>query len=798
MSSVAIAIRNREDAARFRHVARRAWMAEGALGVLLIAYAVETVVKRHFGISMTEASGITDGIDFLAGVLCLARALTSRSGRWTATLVGLSILVWSLSDGLRTILALRGASSSTLADVSLAHLAFYPLILTAVIVFANDRSIELHSSSMLDGATAGFGAAAVFALYGLHAVVHLGPVSSASLSRFISPIGNLAFFALVVSLGAISRRWREPPWLLIALAALITPFGSPSDLLYTYLGRISATAVVDATAWPFVFILVSLALWIEPPSSSQHQERLASELALPGLAAVGALAVLLVGAAHSIAPLALAFAAAAFVTCGVRFALAVRWARVLSLEDHAQLLIDELTGLGNRRYLTQVLDAYFHNQAGTSQSRIAFLFIDLDRFKEINDSFGHPVGDRLLGEVGPRLAPCLGDSDLLVRLGGDEFAAVLQGADATYAKAVAGRIVASLEAPFGFERVKANVSASIGIALAPTHAKDSTSLMRCADIAMYRAKTKRVPFVVYNSNLDEDGDRLRFIGELSEAVENNLFELHYQPQLDLTDGTVTAVEALIRWRHPRLGYVPPLQFLALAEGAVLMPSLTLLVLDGALLQCAAWRSEGYPIRVSVNVSASNLLEDGFTDVVQNRLVRYELPPEALVLEITETSIIGNFARSMQIVSELRSVGVETSIDDFGAGFTSLAYLGKLAIAEMKLDRTFIVPLAAADRDRGLKLVRSTIELGHALNLRVVAEGIEDTQTLELLRTIGCDFAQGNLIGLPVPAERLDFTQWNGPTRATARKGTRARKPLRPRLRVVAHESGPDVASGLSS
>ncbi len=799
MSSVAIAIRNREDAARFRHVARRVWMAEGALGVLLIAYAVETVVKRHFGISMTEASGITDGVEFLAGVLCVARARASHSGRWTATLVGLSILLWSVSDGLHTILALRGASSSSLADVSSVHLAFYPLILAAVIVFAKDRSIELHSSSMLDGAIAGFGAAAVFALYGLHAVVHLGPVTVASLTTYISPIGNLAFFAFVVSLAAISRRWREPAWLLIALAALITPLGSPSNLLYTYFGHLPATAVIDAIAWPIVFILLSLALWVEAPSSSQHYALLAPELALPELAAVGTLAVLLVGAARSIAPLALAFATAAFVTCCVRFAFAVRWARALSLEDDAQLLIDELTGLGNRRYLSQVLDAYFHNEGvGTPHSRIAFLFIDLDRFKEINDSFGHPVGDRLLGEVGPRLTPCLGDSDLLVRLGGDEFAAVLQGADATYAKAIAGRIVASLEAPFGFERVKANVSASIGIALAPTHAKDSSSLMRCADIAMYRAKQKRVPFVVYNSNLDEDGDRLRFIGELSEAVENNLFELHYQPQLNLIDGSVTSVEALIRWRHPRLGYVPPLQFLALAEGAVLMPSLTLLVLDGALLQCAAWRSAGHPIRVSVNVSASNLLEDGFADVVKGRLVRYELPPEALVLEITETSIIGNFARSMQIVSELRSEGVETSIDDFGAGFTSLAYLGKLAVAEMKLDRTFIIPLAAADRDQSLKLVQSTIELGHALNLRVVAEGIEDAQTLELLRSIGCDFVQGNLIGLPVPAERLDFTQWNGPKRATQRKGTRARKQIRPLLRVVEDEPKPDVASGLSS
>ena len=200
----------------------------------------------------------------------------------------------------------------------------------------------------------------------------------------------------------------------------------------------------------------------------------------------------------------------------------------------------------------------------------------------------------------------------------------------------------------------------------------------------------------------------------------------------------------------------------------------------------------------MNVSASNLLEDGFADVVKGRLVRYELPPEALVLEITETSIIGNFACSMQIVSELRSEGVETSIDDFGAGFTSLAYLGKLAVAEMKLDRTFIIPLAAADRDQSLKLVQSTIELGHALNLRVVAEGIEDAQTLELLRSIGCDFVQGNLIGLPVPAERLDFTQWNGPKRATQRKGTRARKQIRPLLRVVEDEPKPDVASGLSS
>lgn len=494
----------------------------------------------------------------------------------------------------------------------------------------------------------------LFALVDLRAVIH--PALSGTVStvaKVTYPIGDLVFFAAVVASAAVSRRWHQPSWWLIAFAALVTPLGNPSNLLHVYFGQSVAATVADSVAWPVVFVLLSLALWAETVPSATHHPHLASELALPGIAVGATIAVLVAGAAHSVTPLALGLAGTACVACGVRLVHTVRLGRAQTFEGDHQMLIDELTGLGNRRYLTQVLNAYFRSDGGTPNSRLAFLFIDLDHFKEINDSFGHPAGDRLLEEVGPRLIPCLGESDLLIRLGGDEFAAVLKGADANYAKAVAGRIAAGLEAPFGIDRVKATVSASIGIALAPAHAKDSASLMRCADIAMYRAKTKRVPFVVYNSNLDEDGDRLRFIEELSDAVEKNLFELHYQPQLDLSDGTVTAVEALIRWRHPRLGYVPPLQFLSLAEGAVLMPSLTTLVLDSALLQCATWRAEGHEIRVSVNVSASNLLDDGFINVVKGRLDRYELPADALVLELTETSIIGNFARSMQAVDHLR-------------------------------------------------------------------------------------------------------------------------------------------------
>lgn len=800
IASSAIAVQRQTDATRFRRVAHRVWFTEAALGALLIAYAADMVVGRHFGITPSEAGGVTDGVEFFAAVLCFVRASTRPSGRWPALLVGISVLTWSIGDLVHTILAIRGASASTLSAASLVHLSFYPLILAAIVLFTIDRRRKPQTSALLDGAVAGLGAAAIFALVDLRAMTHLGASGTASsLARVAYPVGNLAFFGLVMSLAAISRRWREPSWLLIGLAALITPIGNPSNLLHVYFGETRATTVAASIAWPVVFVLLSLALWIDPATTARHRRgMLASELTLPALAAAATLAVLLVGAAHAIAPVALALAAAAFVAGGARFAQTARQGRELSRAGDEKLLVDELTGLGNRRYLMQVLNAYFRSDDGEPPSRLAFLFIDLNHFKEINDSFGHHAGDRLLGEVGPRLRPCLGETDLLIRLGGDEFAAVLKGADATYAKAVAGRIVASLEEPFGFDRIKANISASIGIALAPTHANDSSTLMRCADIAMYRAKTKRVPFVVFNSNLDEDGDRLRFVEELGEAIEKNLFELHYQPQLDLTDGSVTAVEALIRWRHPRLGYVPPMQFLSLAEGAVLMPSLTSLVLDAALLQCAKWRVRGDAIRVSVNISATNLLDDGFVDVVKERLNRYELPPDALVLELTETSLIGNFARSMQIVDELQEIGVETSIDDFGAGFTSLAYLGKLSVAEMKLDRTFITPLSAATRERSLKLVQSTIELGHALNLRVVAEGIEDERSLDLLRSLGCDFAQGNLIGVPVPAERLDFAQWNGAK--PARRRPRARHPSeprpRPRLRVFEPEPKPDTASRL--
>jgi EAL domain-containing protein (putative c-di-GMP-specific phosphodiesterase class I) len=272
---------------------------------------------------------------------------------------------------------------------------------------------------------------------------------------------------------------------------------------------------------------------------------------------------------------------------------------------------------------------------------------------------------------------------------------------------------------------------------------------------MYRAKLAGADVARYEPEFDDHGNRLRLAEELRTAVHGGELALHFQPQLDLSSGQVRAVEALVRWPHARLGLVPPLSFLPLAEEAHLMGPLTEWVLTTALEQCARWRREGRELAVSVNVSASNLLQDGFTELISAQLQRFELPPGVLVLEITETSIIEDFERSRAVIAALHELGVVVSVDDFGAGFTSLAYLSSLAVGELKLDRSFITGLTGGGpRGRDVPLVRATIELGHALGLRVVTEGIEDAETLELLTELGCDLVQGYFIGRPAPADQL--------------------------------------------
>jgi len=292
-------------------------------------------------------------------------------------------------------------------------------------------------------------------------------------------------------------------------------------------------------------------------------------------------------------------------------------------------------------------------------------------------------------------------------------------------------------------------------------------LLRCADLAMYRAKLEGKRFAIYRQELDGHANRLGLVEELRVAIEQRQLELHYQPQVDLMSREVVAFEALVRWPHPRLGEVPPLEFVPLAEDAGLIDPLTHLVLDEALAQCAVWRAAGKSVTVSINISTTNLLNPEFSREVETLLEEHRLPPDSLVLEITETTAMEEIDQCKKAIQELRNLGVGVSVDDFGAGFTSLSYLSSLAVNELKLDRSFINGLSSAEGSRDLALIRSTISLAHALGLRVVAEGVEDRSALELLSSFGCDFAQGYLISKPKPPRELSLDPGGASSKAVA-------------------------------
>jgi diguanylate cyclase (GGDEF)-like protein len=548
------------------------------------------------------------------------------------------------------------------------------------------------------------------------------------------------------------------PWFLLAGGICLNVFGDTFNLFSNGIGATRVGVDVNAFAWPASILLMSMSVWLKPRTLDPMREQSTAGFVLPSVAAIAGLAILVTGTVHSVTRVALGIATATVVVVGLRLTLSARDLRLVTEERHRQAQTDELTGLGNRRHLLHVIDTYFSdfNDPWTKERTLAFLYIDLNHFKEINDSFGHPAGDELLRQLGPRLMRAVPESGSVFRLGGDELAVLLVDADAEIAARVAEKILAEVVEPFYLQKMSASVGASIGIALSPQDATEGTGLMWCADTAMYRAKLGNIPHVFYDQVVDGDEQQLDLVEELRDAVESGSFVLHYQPQLDLRTGEVLAVEALIRWPHPRLGLVPPLKFIPLAEDAGLMQALTTWVLGEALAQCAAWRANGRVLAVSVNVTTTNLLEEGFTDLVVDLLTRHGLPGDALVIEITETSIITDFARSKAVIEQLRDLGIVVSIDDFGAGFTSLAYLSSLAVGELKLDRTFITGLSGDGKERDLELVRATIQLGHDMRLRVVAEGIEDVDTLDLLSDLGCDLAQGYYISRPMPANKLAF------------------------------------------
>ncbi|MBZ4016674.1 putative bifunctional diguanylate cyclase/phosphodiesterase [Streptomyces purpurogeneiscleroticus] len=473
--------------------------------------------------------------------------------------------------------------------------------------------------------------------------------------------------------------------------------------------------------------------------------RAVTRQALVGIALVGIAPLIVVVAEHT--PLLLPLFAVPLIALD-----STLWIARARAEEQ---LRDPLTGLPNRQWLLERTWSAL-DDAERVGARAALVLIDLDRFRSVNDTLGHLAGDRLLLQIAERLRHALPRGAEAARLGGDEFAVLLPTADSlTSAQRVARSLVAALGSPLDLDGLTLVLEASAGVAVYPDHALDAEGLLRRADVAMYQAKRDRSGVEVYEAKRDGNTpDRLGLLGDLRRALDAGEVELHYQPKVRF-DGQVAGLEALVRWVHPDRGRVPPDEFIAIAESSGLMPRLTEYVLETALGQVARWRADGLEVPVAVNVSPRDVHTPGFAGAVAARLARHQVPPGALQLEITEHVLLEDPQRAADTLNGLTGHGVKMSLDDFGTGYSSLVHLRRLPVSELKIDRSFVARLAVDTEDA--EIVRCTLDLAHSLGLLVVAEGVEDDETWERLRDLGCDAVQGWLVAAAMPPD--ETTAW---------------------------------------
>jgi diguanylate cyclase (GGDEF)-like protein len=442
---------------------------------------------------------------------------------------------------------------------------------------------------------------------------------------------------------------------------------------------------------------------------------------------------------------------------------------------------DALTGLPNRTLLLSRAADALAAAEGTG-AHVALLLLDLDHFKEINDTLGHAAGDLLLRNVADRIRLAVPPEATIARFGGDEFAVLLPGLRGVLAVALAAeKLLAVVVEPVEFEGMRLSIEGSIGVACYPGDGHNVDELLQRADVAMYQAKDERGAWRLYDAERDESSlDRMALVAELRTAMDNDELVTYFQPQIDLNSGVIAGYEALVRWRHPQRGLLGPCEFVAVAEHSGLVRAFALHVLDRALAECAAWHRDGANVSVAVNLSARNLLDRQLATDVSRVLRRHGVAPSSLILEITETTMMSELEVVEEVLSALRHLGVRLSVDDFGTGYSSLALLQRVAVNEVKIDRSFIANMLTSGNDNAI--VRATIDLAHNLGLQVVAEGVESAALCDALEELGCDVAQGYHLGVPAPASDIRAALSNAP--AAAALAERIPGQRRPRLAVL--------------
>ena len=685
----------------------------------------------------------------VVALLAVGRAVLFTEDRLAWSCLGAGLTCYLVSSVLDDWYDSAGAVHPVLSEVG--WVAFYPLAYVALGVVLRARVRGLTRSTWFDGLVAGLTTAAC----GAYAVarVAVGSDLAAVARATVYPVGDTVLLLVVAWGAAVLGRHAGPAWWWLTAGIALFALSDVGYAVQVARGLDPEGGLLDA-GYGAAFIAVGAAVCQRPRGPGRRSQGRAG-LVLPLGCALAALLLLLHGYLTQHVPhrgdaLAGVLALVAVVAALARTSLTFREVRALA-ESRREARTDELTGLPNRRSVVEELEA--QQEQLTASGRLAVLVVDLDRFKEVNDSLGHAAGDAVLRQVGPRLAARLRPDDVLGRMGGDEFVVLLHDVDVDEALLVAERLVDALRTPFVIGALALTVDASTGVAVGPLHSSSPEELLQMADLAMYAAKTRSLGVACFDAERDGSGrHRLEHVEQLRAGIRAGELVLHFQPKLDLRSGEVAGVEALVRWAHPTRGLLYPDAFIDLAESAGLMPALTGAVLELALAQCGTWRAAGLDLGVAVNVSTSNLVDEGFPVQVADALRRHGLPPTSLVLEVTESVLMADRDRAVDVLTRLRCAGVGIAIDDYGTGYSSLAYLAALPVTELKLDRSFLAAVLTCPRTA--TVVTSTLQLAQSLGLEVVAEGVEDQETLDLLVELGCDLVQGYHVSRPQPPDAL--------------------------------------------
>jgi diguanylate cyclase (GGDEF)-like protein len=721
----------------------------GLVGAWALAALALVASAAHSALGL-GANGLVWELVFIAvfvvsAGLCLARAacLPTERAAWVAIGVGVALhgAGWMVD-----FVGYRGlAPMPSLSDPLwlAAYLGFYP----GVVLLGRERFASRGVGMWVDGLLGGLALGAAVAATALQAsLADLDAATGAAATGAAYPLADVVLltFAATMFARSIWRPSRSGTALVAGLLVLVgvdTVFAIDSAH-----GGWLAGSSYDPL-WALAMLLLATSAWL-PSRRAPVIGSSRRALLFPSAFGAIAVAVLVYGQTARLNAIAVGLAVLALLAIMVRMALLLRETAALAVSRKLSLT-DDLTGLGNRRSFTADVDA-----AIAAERPFALLMIDLDQFKELNDTLGHHVGDDLLRGVGPRLTDALATGDVVARLGGDEFGVLLRGAGPEAAEESARRLRAALGRPFALAGISLHVGASVGIAVFPEHARDPSELLRHSDVAMYEAKRGRTGHEVYASDDDHHSrERLELAGEMRRALADDELALYYQPAADLATGELIGVEALVRWRHPERGLLAPGAFLPAIEHTALMRELSRRVLAMAICQAGAWFRLDRPWRVAVNLSATDLLDRSLVDDVAALLRRYGTPARRITLEVTESVLMTDPVRAMEVLGKLRGLGASVALDDFGTGWSSLTHLQRMPVDEIKIDRSFVA--AMATEANSAAIVSSTVDLAHALGLRVVAEGIEDEATWTRLRAVGCDAAQGYHLSRPLPPGELE-------------------------------------------